>query len=140
MDIAKIRRFVGDTRVQYCNRLGETYNIFDIIELNENGHSNFLAWLLNPNGGHGLGDSFFHELLRQILVAYEDSSEVYRKVFEMNEFFEVWDIASVEEASFQNSLFIEREYVLADSSRIDLLIIDHYHKLIVVKGVEKYPA
>jgi PD-(D/E)XK nuclease superfamily len=132
MDIAKVRQFVSDTRVQYCSRLGESQNIFDIIGMNENGHSNFLAWLLNPNESHGLGDSFFHELLRQVLAAYEDSDGMYREAFQLNEFFQEWDIASVEEASFQNSLFVEREFNAGDSGRIDLLLIDHYHELVVV--------
>ena len=131
MDINKVRQFVSDTRFQFCSRLGKSQNVFDIIGLNENGHSNFLAWLLNPSENHGLGDSFFHELLRQVLIAYETSDGTYRKAFQMNEFFAEWNIADVEERSF-NRLFIEREFVAGDSGRIDLLLVDHFQQLVVV--------
>ena len=41
------------------------FNIFKVlgIELNENRHSAFLAWLLDPNGNHGLGDYFLRGFL-----------------------------------------------------------------------------
>jgi len=131
MDIEKVRKFVGDTRVQYCSKLGVRDNFFDIVGLNENGHSDVLAWLLNPRESHNIGDIFFHELLRKILEFYEDTDEIYREKLESNDFFDVWGVAEIEEASFQNSLVIEREVLLGDSSRIDLLMVDHYHKLVV---------
>lgn len=40
--------------------------IFDVLRLdgNEQFHSNFLSWLLNPKGSHGLGGYFLREFLR----------------------------------------------------------------------------
>lgn len=46
----------------------ENFNIFDILKISraEIRHSNMLAWLLNPNENHGLGDSFFQQILCKI--------------------------------------------------------------------------
>ena len=43
-------------------------NIFQILRItnNEIRHSNFLAWLLNPNESHKLGDAFLKRFLRQV--------------------------------------------------------------------------
>ena len=37
-------------RVKYCNI--ETYNLFDLFNINENMHSDILADMLNPKGRH----------------------------------------------------------------------------------------
>ena len=41
------------------------FNVFEMlgIEKNEIRHSAFLAWLLDPNGTHGLGDYFLRRFL-----------------------------------------------------------------------------
>ena len=43
-------------------------NIFEILKISktEIRHSNFLYWLLNPKGSHGLGDVFLKRILREI--------------------------------------------------------------------------
>lgn len=43
-------------------------NIFEILQISnlEIRHSNFLAWLLNPDGSHGIGDIFLKRFLREI--------------------------------------------------------------------------
>jgi hypothetical protein len=43
-------------------------NIFNVLGISrtEIRHSNFLAWLLNPNGSHGLGNIFLVKFLREI--------------------------------------------------------------------------
>ena len=50
------------------NRLRREVNIFDILKIAdaEIRHSNILAWLLDPNQNHGLGDAFLKDLFRQI--------------------------------------------------------------------------
>ncbi len=47
-------------------------NIFEILNISnaEIRHSNFLAWLLNADGSHGLGDIFIKRFLREIF--YDD--------------------------------------------------------------------
>ncbi len=132
MDLSAIRKFVSDSRVQYCTLLGESHNLFEIVGLSENKHSNILAWLFNPRESHGLGDLFFQELLRQVLTAYENSEGINRDTLQINEFFEDWDAAAIEEASFKNSLYVGREYRAGDYGRIDIFMIDHFHKIVVV--------
>ncbi len=43
-------------------------NLFEILRIprNEIRHSNFLSWLLNPKGSHGLGDIFLTRFVRKI--------------------------------------------------------------------------
>ena len=43
-------------------------NIFQILRItnNEIRHSNFLAWLLDPNQSHKLGDIFLKRFLREV--------------------------------------------------------------------------
>ena len=45
-----------------------TPNIFSVLKVsrNEIRHSNFLAWLLNPRGSHGLGDLVLKRFLREV--------------------------------------------------------------------------
>ena len=43
-------------------------NIFEILRISKNEirHSNFLSWLLDPNGTHKLGDIFLKRFLREV--------------------------------------------------------------------------
>ena len=45
------------------------FNAFDVLGITrmEIKHSNMLAWLLDPNGGHGLGDEFIKAMLALIV-------------------------------------------------------------------------
>ena len=51
-------------------------NIFDVlkVETNEVRHSNFVAWLLDPNGSHKLGNIFLKLFLRQVFASNKFSS------------------------------------------------------------------
>lgn len=51
-------------------------NIFDVlkVETNEVRHSNFVAWLLDPNGSHKLGNIFLKRFLRQVFASNKFSS------------------------------------------------------------------
>lgn len=46
------------------------FNLFDILKITrtEIRHSNMLAWLLNPNENHGLGDRVLRGLIRQTVL------------------------------------------------------------------------
>ncbi len=98
--ISRGREFVRDARVKHCKQLYRAHE--DNLD--------FLTWLFNPHESHSLGDEFFHELLRQIITAYENSSGIYRSAFQMNEFFDDWDVLSIEEESFLDNLLIERKF------------------------------
>ncbi len=79
-------------------------NIFQILSVarTEIRHSNFLAWLLDPNGNHGLGKLFLTKFLRGI-----STSEI---ATELDEF-------DIEELNF-NNVELRREW-----KNIDLLLI-----------------
>lgn len=53
-------------------------NLFDVLKIsrNEIRHSNFLAWLLNPNENHGLGDKYLKGLLSRILKNSNKKNDV----------------------------------------------------------------
>jgi hypothetical protein len=44
-------------------------NIFDVLKVTnaEIRHSNILAWLLDPNENHGIGDSFLKEFIMNVM-------------------------------------------------------------------------
>lgn len=46
------------------------FNIFDVLKIckTEIRHSNVLAWLLNPNENHGLGDSFIKKFFQEFMM------------------------------------------------------------------------
>ena len=49
----------------------QTPNIFEILKISktEIRHSNFLSWMLNPNGSHQLGDVFLKRFLREVFLS-----------------------------------------------------------------------
>lgn len=62
--------FLKDASFQKLEILSENPNIFEILRTQtyEIRHSNFLAWLLNPNANHGLGDRFLKMFLIDLAV------------------------------------------------------------------------
>jgi len=50
-------------------------NIFNVlgVQRQEIRHSNFLAWILDPNGNHGLGSAFIERILRHLSAASDCS-------------------------------------------------------------------
>jgi len=79
-------------------------NIFSVLKVsrNEIRHSNFLAWLLNPKGSHGIGDLVLKRFLRE--------------VFSSNKFSDV-DQIEVE------GLETTKAEILREWNHIDLLIV-----------------
>jgi len=79
-------------------------NIFEVLGISnhEIRHSNFLSWLLNPEGSHGLEDVFLKRFLREVF-----SSEVNEEI----------DQIEVSELNY-SSVEIRREW-----KNVDLLII-----------------
>lgn len=66
----KYADFLKDAAFQKFELLSENPNIFEILKTQtyEIRHSNFLAWLLNPNANHGLGDRFLKMFLIDLAV------------------------------------------------------------------------
>ncbi len=69
-DLECLERFVAenDELLELEERIGR-FNVFDALGIAraEIRHSNFLAWLLNPNESHGQGDLFLKAVLMDIL-------------------------------------------------------------------------
>lgn len=88
-------------------------NIFNILSISkmEIRHSNFLAWLLDPNRNHGLGNIFLKKILRSILF----ESTIESRLDEMD----------VDNFNYSN-VDVRREW-----NNIDILIIMSDIKLIV---------
>lgn len=100
----KYRDLINDIDFDKLELQLKTPNIFQILGVarTEIRHSNFLGWLLDPNGNHGLGKLFLTKFLRGIAT-----SEV---ATELDEF-------EIEELNFKN-VELRREW-----KNIDLLLI-----------------
>lgn len=87
-------------------------NLFDVLKIsrNEIRHSNFLAWLLNPNENHGLGDKYLKGLLSRILKNSNKKNDVLNIL--LSDFY---------------SFNIYREW-----KNIDILILSDKEKLAVI--------
>ena len=51
-------------------------NIFEILKISktEIRHSNFLSWLINPKGSHGLGEIFLKKFLREVFSSEKSTN------------------------------------------------------------------
>ncbi|MBP5093206.1 MAG: PD-(D/E)XK nuclease family protein [Abditibacteriota bacterium] len=79
-DADALKEFLLD--IDCLNPLSEwtsKFNMFDILKISrtEIRHSNMLAWLLNPNENHGLGDSVIRGFIRYVTTFYSDDSEIF---------------------------------------------------------------
>jgi hypothetical protein len=100
----KYRRLLNDLDFDKIELELKTPNIFQILNISrsEIRHSNFLSWLLDPNGTHGLGKLFLTKFLRELAT-----SEI---ATDLDEF-------EIEEINF-NNVELRREW-----RNIDLLLI-----------------
>jgi len=100
----KYRTLLNDLDFDKIELELRTPNIFQILGVSrtEIRHSNFLSWLLDPNGTHGLGKLFLIKFLRELAT-----SEI---ATDLNEF-------EIEDLNF-NNVELRREW-----KNIDLLII-----------------
>ncbi|PSH02740.1 MAG: hypothetical protein CXZ00_15830 [Acidobacteria bacterium] len=64
-----LQEFIGDTDLQQLEILLGKFNLFETLKLvwHEVRHSDFLAYLLNPQQNHGLGDAFLKAVLQEAL-------------------------------------------------------------------------
>ncbi|MGE0929295.1 PDDEXK-like family protein [Peijinzhouia sedimentorum] len=100
----KYRTLLNDLDFDKIELELKTPNIFQILNISrtEIRHTNFLSWLLDPNGTHGLGKLFLTKFLRELAT-----SEI---AIDLDEF-------EIEELNF-NNVELKREW-----RNIDLLII-----------------
>lgn len=88
-------------------------NIFNILgaQRMEIRHSNFLAWLLDPNGSHRLGNRLLIRVLRDLAIDEKNKLNIL-EINELN--FDFVDIV--------------REYPLRNNKKIDILIVIEFEK------------
>lgn len=77
-DLEALERFVveNDELLELEERIGR-FNVFDALRIErvEIRHSNFLAWLLDPNGSHGQGDLFLKAVLMDMLKKAREAGQ-----------------------------------------------------------------
>ena len=63
-----LHKLEADTSFQHLSQKMQTPNSFEVLGITnaEIRHSNFLAWLLDPNGNHGMGDKFLREFVSKL--------------------------------------------------------------------------
>ncbi len=111
----KYKVFLNADEVEKLELEIQKPNIFNILGISrmEIRHSNFLGWLLDPNGSHGLRNKFLVRILRDL--ALEDNNDL--------------DIVNISNLNF-NNVDVYREYPISlkDEDKntkgfIDILII-----------------
>jgi hypothetical protein len=72
VSLSEVHQFLSDVsrllerQRRRDRRLASNFNVFDLIEPDENKLSDVLAFLLDPHGGHGQGDLFLRTLLKRL--------------------------------------------------------------------------
>lgn len=75
-----IEEWMRDAKFHQILRYGEERHWLSVTGLRETNHSDILAWLLNAEEGHGLGDFFLRRLLVDAMTADRNAEEVARLV------------------------------------------------------------
>ena len=114
-DIEVLEQFINNnTELELLEDIVEDFNIFSALSIihNEIRHSNMLAWLMDPNESHGLGDYFLAIFLKRMASKTTSFGIESLSVFDIDS----WHFDSAE---------ILREY-----KHIDILIRSDEHKFI----------
>jgi hypothetical protein len=106
---------VGNKDLDRLEALLDRFNILEALGVvrQELRHSDFLAFLMDPRGNHGLGDTFVKRLLQRVLIA---AGDVSRSVTPIE--IELWNLDRVE---------IRKEW-----RHIDILLLDEDHELAII--------
>jgi hypothetical protein len=105
---------VGNPDLERLEALLARFNIFEAIGVvrQEVRHSDFLTFLLDPRGSHGLRDVFAKRLLQKALALRETSLPISPINLDL------WDLSQAR--------------VLREEHRIDVLLLDDLHHLAVI--------
>src|SRR6266568_8176005 len=115
-DRKALEAFVVDNReLERLEDLLIQFNIFEAIGAvwQELRHSDFLAFLLDPQQNHGLGDAFLKRLLQKILVDVDRSTIPISPID-----LDVWNL---------DEIFVRREW-----QNMDILLEDETHQLAII--------
>ena len=125
-----VEEFLCDPKLsELCEILKIGDDILDVINLSENQHSDFLAWLFDPREGHGQGDQIVRDLLISATQAAAECGLDGRGT--TSRFFAEWPPSRIRTASF-GSVFTARELGLKASERVDLFVIDPVNKFVLL--------
>ncbi|WP_236178985.1 MULTISPECIES: PDDEXK-like family protein [Pseudomonas] len=114
---------------ELCEVLKIGDDILDVINLSENQHSDFLAWLFDPREGHGQGDQIVRDLLISATQAVAECGLDGRST--TSRFFAEWPPSRIRTTSF-GSVFTARELGLKAAERVDLFVIDPDNKFVLL--------
>ena len=119
------QKFVSDRRLgRVIESIKRSNDIFNIISPSENQHSEILKWLFDPREGHGQGDAILKDFL---IAAYWAATH---NVYSNRTFFEHWTPSRIASTGFY-SIFLVREFALANGRRLDLLMVDMDNKILI---------
>jgi hypothetical protein len=82
-DTELLEAFLQDDDLERLEDIAQEFNVFEVLDVvrQELRHSSFLAWLLDPNGNHGLGEYFLKRFLwRTATLARERGIETISPV------------------------------------------------------------
>jgi len=106
---------VNNADLERLEALLDRFNIFEAVGLvrQEIRHSSFLAFLLDPQASHGLGDAFAKRLLQEAIMSAPDASALVTPI-ELS----LWDLGQME---------VRREW-----QHIDIFLLDERNRLAVI--------
>src|SRR5258706_15008222 len=106
---------VDNLDLERLEALLDQFNIFEAMGAvwQELRNSDFLAFLLDPQQNHGLGDAFLKRLLQKVLVSARDVEMPITPID-----LDVWSF---------DEIFVRREW-----QNIDILLEDESHKLVII--------
>jgi hypothetical protein len=106
---------INNPELEQLETLLAQFNIFEALRaVNvELRHSDFLAYLLDPQQNHGFGDAFVRRLLQVILLGQDPASQLIRPID-----LDLWDLDNLE---------VRREW-----QNIDILLLSQTHHFAVV--------
>jgi PD-(D/E)XK nuclease superfamily len=106
---------VGNHDLDRLEALLDRFNILEALGVvrQELRHSDFLAFLMDPRGNHGLGDAFVKRLLQSVLISVGDVSASVTPIE-----IELWNL---------NRMEIRKEW-----RHIDIVLLDEDHELAII--------
>ena len=106
---------IDNPDLERLEALLDEFNIFEAIGMvnQEIRHSAFLAFLLDPNQNHGMGDAFLKRLLQKVLAGAQETALPVSLID-----LDIWSLDD-------SAVFCERH-------NIDILLLNDTHKLAII--------
>ncbi len=118
-ELSDLQAFLLDNpQLEQLENLLSQFNIFEALRAVhvELRHSEFLAFLMDPQQNHGLGDRFVRLLLQAIMLGVDPANQAVRPID-----LEIWDLDDLE---------VQREW-----QGIDILLLSpRYHLVVVIEN------